>query len=49
MLFLTHTADIANIALAIEETITTPMPGIGHGAWGNVAAAITFVLTLIGG
>jgi hypothetical protein len=33
------------VALAVEETITTPSPGFGHGRLGDVAAVATFVLT----
>lgn len=32
------------VALAIEETITTPSPGFGHGRLGDVVAVATFVL-----
>lgn len=38
----------ANIAQAVEETITTPTPGIGYGRAGDVAACICFILGVIG-
>lgn len=36
------------VAVAIEETITTPLPGFGHGLLGNIAAATTFALGWLG-
>jgi hypothetical protein len=36
------------VALAIEETITTPLPGFGHGLLGDIAAATTFALGWLG-
>ena len=39
---------VANVAQAIEETITTPMPGIGHGRLGDIAAGLTFVAGFLG-
>lgn len=35
------------VALAVEETITTPSPGFGHGRLGDGAAVATFVLTSV--
>lgn len=34
---------VANVAQAVEETITTPTPtpGVGHGRVGDIAAALT--------
>jgi len=39
---------VANVARAIEETITTPMPGIGHGRLGDIAAGLTWVAGFLG-
>lgn len=38
--------EIANVAQAVEETITTPAPGFGHGHIGDIAAALTFLVSL---
>lgn len=35
----------ADIAWAVEETITTPGPDFSHGKLASVAAAITFVIS----
>ena len=39
---------VSNIAQAVEETITTPTPGLGHGRLGDVAATLTMVVGLFG-
>jgi len=45
---LAHVAHEAEaVALAVEETITTPSPGLGHGRLGDVAAVATFVLASV--
>jgi hypothetical protein len=36
------------VAQAVEETITTPTPGVGHGRLGDVAAALTWVAGSLG-
>lgn len=40
--------EIGNVAQAIEETITTPTPGLGHSKIGDIAALITMALGFIG-
>jgi hypothetical protein len=39
---------VGNIAQAVEETITTPTPGVGHGRLGDIAAALTWVAGALG-
>jgi hypothetical protein len=39
---------ISQVAQAVEETITTPTPGLGHGRIGDVAAGLTWVASLFG-
>jgi hypothetical protein len=39
---------VAMVAQAVEETITTPTPGMGHGRLGDVAAALTWVAGVLG-
>ena len=39
---------VANVAQAIEETITTPTPGMGHGRLGDIAAGLTWVAGFLG-
>ena len=39
---------VAMVAQAVEETITTPTPGVGHGRLGDIAAALTCVAGLFG-
>ena len=39
---------VANVAQAIEETIITPTPGVGHGRLGDIAAGLTWVAGLLG-
>jgi hypothetical protein len=39
--------EAVNVAQAIEETITTPSPGLGHGRIADVAALITFTLSTL--
>ena len=39
---------VANVAQAIEETITTPTPGVGHGRLGDIAAGLTWVAGFLG-
>ena len=36
------------VAEAVEETITTPTPGLGHGRLADVAAALTWIAGLLG-
>jgi hypothetical protein len=36
------------VAQAVEETITTPTPGMGHGRLGDIAAALTWVAGSLG-
>jgi hypothetical protein len=36
------------VAEAVEETITTPTPGLGHGRLADVAAALTWTAGLLG-
>jgi hypothetical protein len=36
------------VAQAVEETITTPTPGLGHGRLGDTAAALTWVAGFLG-
>jgi hypothetical protein len=36
------------VAQAVEETITTPTPGVGHGRLGDIAAALTWVAGFLG-
>ena len=38
---------VANVALAIEETITSPTPGMGHGHLGDIGG-LTRVAGLLG-
>jgi hypothetical protein len=39
---------VGNVAQAVEETITTPTPGVGHGRLGDLAAALTWVAGSLG-
>jgi hypothetical protein len=39
---------IAMVAQAVEETITTPTPGVGHGRLGDIAAALTCLAGFLG-
>jgi hypothetical protein len=39
---------VAMVAQAVEETITTPTPGVGHGRLGDIAAAVTWVAGVVG-
>jgi hypothetical protein len=39
---------VANVAQAVEETITTPTPGVGHGRLGDIAAAVTCLAGFFG-
>jgi hypothetical protein len=39
---------VANVAQAVEETITTPTPGVGHGRLGDIAAALTCLAGFLG-
>jgi hypothetical protein len=39
---------VGNIAQAVEETITTPTPGVGHGRLGDIAAGLTWVAGALG-
>jgi hypothetical protein len=39
---------IGMVAQAVEETITTPTPGVGHGRLGDIAAALTWVAGFLG-
>jgi hypothetical protein len=39
---------VAMVAQAVEETITTPTPGIGHGRLGNIAATVTWFAGFLG-
>ena len=39
---------VAMVAQAVEETITTPTPGVGHGRLGDIAATLTSVAGFIG-
>jgi hypothetical protein len=39
---------VAMVAQAVEETITTPTPGMGHGRLGDIAAALTCVAGFLG-
>jgi hypothetical protein len=39
---------ISQVAQAVEETITTPTPGLGHGRLGDVAAGLTWVAGFLG-
>ena len=39
---------VANVAQAVEETITTPTPGVGHGRLGDIAAALTSLAGFLG-
>ena len=39
---------VAMVAQAVEETITTPTPGVGHGRLGDVAAALTCLAGFLG-
>jgi hypothetical protein len=39
---------VGNIAQAVEETITIPTPGVGHGHLGDIAAALTWVAGALG-
>jgi hypothetical protein len=39
---------VGNIAQAVEETICTPTPGVGHGRLGDIAAALTWVAGALG-
>jgi hypothetical protein len=36
------------VAQAVEETITTPTPGVGHGRLGDIAATLTWVAGFLG-
>jgi hypothetical protein len=39
---------VGNIAQAVEATISTPTPGVGHGRLGDIAAALTWVAGAVG-
>jgi hypothetical protein len=39
---------VSNVAQAVEETITTPTPGLGHGRLGDLAAALTWIAGALG-
>jgi hypothetical protein len=39
---------VAMVAQAVEETITTPTPGMGHGRLGDIAAGLTWVAGFLG-
>jgi hypothetical protein len=39
---------VGNLAQAVEETICTPTPGVGHGRLGDVAAVLTWVAGALG-
>ena len=39
---------VAMVAQAVEETITTPTPGVGHGRLGDGAAGLTWVAGFLG-
>ena len=39
---------VAIVAQAVEETITTPTPGVGHGRLGDIAAGLTWVAGSLG-
>jgi hypothetical protein len=39
---------LGTVAQAVEETITTPTPGLGHGRLGDIAAAVTWVAGFLG-
>ena len=39
---------VAMVAQAVEETITTPTPGVGHGRLGDIAAVLTWVAGFVG-
>ena len=39
---------VSMVAQAVEETITTPTPGIGHGRLGDIAAGLTWVAGALG-
>jgi hypothetical protein len=39
---------VGNIAQAVEETISTPTPGVGHGRLGDIAAALTWGAGFLG-
>jgi hypothetical protein len=39
---------VAMVAQAVEETITTPTPGLGHGRLGDLAAGLTWVAGFLG-
>jgi hypothetical protein len=36
------------VAQAVDETITTPTPGVGHGRLGDIAATLPCVAGLVG-
>jgi hypothetical protein len=39
---------ISQVAQAVEETISTPTPGLGHGRLGDVAAGLTWFASFLG-
>jgi hypothetical protein len=39
---------VAMVAQAVEETITTPTPGVGHGRFGDIAAGLTWIAGFVG-
>jgi hypothetical protein len=39
---------VAMVAQAVEETITTPTPGVGHGRLGDIAAGLTWAAGFLG-
>jgi hypothetical protein len=39
---------VSMVAQAVEETITTPTPGLGHCRLGDAAAVLTWVAGLFG-
>lgn len=47
ILSLQITTEATNLELAIEETICTPSPGLGHGRIANMAALALFAFNFI--
>jgi hypothetical protein len=39
---------VSMVAQAVEETITTPTPGLGHGRLADIAAGLTWVAGALG-
>lgn len=44
----TASRQFTNIAMAVEETITTPTPGLGHGRLADLAALATMTASFMG-